>query len=70
LSQRTLAYSRRSYSIFDVLGLIGGIIGAFMPVISIFIAPISEFDFNSTIIEKLFLAKSIEENIFKDLKDY
>jgi hypothetical protein len=38
-------YSRRSYSIFDVLGLIGGIIGAFTPLISIFTGPISEFDF-------------------------
>jgi hypothetical protein len=47
------------------LGLIGGIIGAFMPAISILLGPISEFDFYLKIIQKLFLAKIGEENIFK-----
>ena len=40
------------------LGLVGGILGAFMPAVAILIAPISEFDFNYKIIQKLFLAKT------------
>jgi hypothetical protein len=49
-SEQTLTYSRRSYSIFDVLGLIGGVLGAFTPLISILTGPISEFDFYLKII--------------------
>jgi hypothetical protein len=64
-----MQYSRKSYCIFDVLGLIGGILCAFTPLFDLIIGPISEFDFNLKIIQKLFLAKTKEENVFKQTKN-
>ena len=68
-SDKNFTYSRRSYTIFDVLGLIGGILGAFNTLISILIGPISEYDFYLKVIQKLFLAKTEEFNIFKRSKN-
>ena len=64
-----MQYSRRSYCIFDVLGLIGGILYAFTPLFDLIIGPIAEFDFNLKIIQKLFLAKTKEDNVFKQSKN-
>ena len=64
----SLQYSRRIYSVFDVLGLTGGIIGAFTTIILIIIAPVAEFNFFMKMIQRLFLAKT-NENIFNNSKN-
>jgi hypothetical protein len=51
-------YSRRIYSIFDVFGQIGGILGVFSPLAAVIISITSEFSFYIHLIQKMFMVKT------------
>ena len=51
-----------------MLGEFGGIKEAILILIGFFVFPVSEFSFYNNIIKRLFLAKTKDENLFKDSK--
>ena len=56
-------YSRKIYSILDLLGDLGGIYEVFVTCIGIFIFPYSEFSYNMKVFEKIFLVRTTDPNL-------
>lgn len=61
-----MKHSRRVFGWFDLLGRLGGITNVMMILFGIFVYPISEHSYILKAAKKLFIARSRDENLFKE----
>lgn len=61
--------SREVYNFLDILGDLGGMLGLFQSFVAFFVLPISEFSFNLEMINHLFMAKTSDQSILKDIEE-
>ncbi len=61
-----LSHSREVYNLLDLMGDLGGVIEIFIIFFGVFIFPISEhaFTMKAKALEKLFLARTAQKNLF------
>jgi hypothetical protein len=61
---KKVEHSREVYNLLDLIGDIGGVLDVLLLLFGLLIYPISEHSFVLKAIEKLFLAHSVQENVF------
>lgn len=64
IDQVTIQHGRRIYSLFDLLGDLGGVTEVIMICFGFLLYPISEHSFYLKAFKKLFIAKTAEDGIF------
>lgn len=64
MDQVTIQHGRRIYSLFDLLGDLGGVTEVIMICFGFMLYPISEHSFYLKAFKKLFIAKTDDETIF------
>lgn len=67
LANSGLVHRRRVYSIFDLMGDLGGVIEILLIVFNIMFLPMAEHSFNLKAIKKLFLARTKDEELFMNI---
>ena len=65
MDQTTILHTRRIYSLFDLLGDLGGVTEVIMLAFGFMLYPISEHSFYLKAIKKLFIAKTTNEKLFR-----
>jgi hypothetical protein len=68
MDQTTMMHGRRIYSLFDLLGDLGGVTEVIMLCFGFMLYPISEHSFYLKAITKLFIAKTSSESLFRTKK--
>ena len=63
-----IAHSREAYDITDLIGDLGGVLEVLISGFGLFLFPISTHSFVLKILEKLFLARTSDKNIFSRAK--
>lgn len=66
LQPEIMKHSRRVFGWFDLLGRLGGITNVMMILFGIFVYPISEHSYILKAAKKLFIARSLDPNLFKE----
>ena len=65
LSDISVSHSRQKYGLLDLLGDLGGVLEVLLLVSGAFFYSYSEYSFVIKAMQKLFLARSFEKNIFE-----
>ena len=65
LSDQVEIHERSVYSLMDLVGDIGGVLGVFVSIIGMFVGPISDHSFLINMISNLFLAQTSRSDLFK-----
>lgn len=68
MDQTTIMHGRRIYSLFDLLGDLGGVTEVIMLCFGFMLYPISEHSFHLKAIKKLFIAKTSNDDLFMKKK--
>ena len=66
LFPHSIMHERKGYGLLDITGDLGGVMEVFVWSIGILISPFSVFSFNMKAINKLFMAKTVDKNLFKN----
>jgi hypothetical protein len=64
LSTASIENSREIYSLLDLLGDLGGVTDVLIFIIGIFIFPISQHSFTMRYLQKMFLVRTSQSNLF------
>ena len=68
MDQTTMMHGRRIYSLFDLLGDLGGVTEVVMLCFGFMLYPISEHSFYLKAIKKLFIARTKSNTLFRKKK--
>jgi hypothetical protein len=63
-----ILHSREVYHIMDLIGDIGGVLEVFITIFGILLFPVSEHSFVMKALEKLFLARTLDDSMFVKTK--
>ena len=64
-SETSFSHERKIYGILDLLGDYGGVMQVFLILAELLLRPVSEHSFLMKAISKLFLASTVDKNLFK-----
>lgn len=65
VSSTQVTYQRSVYTLLNMLGDVGGFKEAMMIIATLFLAPVSEHEFNMKAVSKLFLAKTSDAHLLQ-----
>ena len=64
LGQEKIEHTRTSYNIISIMGEVGGFSGLIISIFAVIIAPFQEFTFTLRILKKLYMAKTVRDDLF------
>lgn len=65
LEAEDIGHTRQIYSLFDILGDLGGVTEVIMLLFGFFLYPISEHSFSLQALKRLYKARTLDDTIFK-----
>lgn len=66
LSEKQIVHTRRSYSVLDMFGELGGVKEVLVIIITVSLSSWAEFRFNLKAIQRLFAVRTKQPNVFND----
>lgn len=69
LEAEDIRHTREIYSLFDILGDLGGVTEVIMLLFGFFLYPISEHSFSLQALKRLYKARTVDDSIFKKTEE-
>ena len=60
-----IIHSRQTYGIFDLFGDIGGVLGVLIFIFGVIMHPISKYNYELKLLEKLYVVKTNDATLFR-----
>ena len=65
LHDQYILHSRSGYGMLEIIGDLGGVMEVFLFCLAIIVRPFAVFSFNMKALQKMFLAKTFDNKLFK-----